>query len=108
MILKEEVDKLNRWLIDEKQAIHLKGEKEKNKITNLKRQLKMEKDFEAKLKLKTEIKELETQMNANEFNTFDTERELEKKCNRLIGGKKRSLKLVHSVEDVFDVSWSVG
>ena len=68
----------------------------------------MEKDFEAKLKLKAEIKELENQMNSNEFNTFDTERELEKKCNRLIGGKKRSLKLVHSVEDVFDVSWSVG
>ena len=108
MLLKEEIDKLNRWLIDEKQSIHLKGEKEKNKITNLKRQLKMEKDFEAKLKLKAEIKELENQMNSNEFNTFDTERELEKKCNRLIGGKKRSLKLVHSVEDVFDVSWSVG
>ena len=108
MLLKEEVDKLNRWLIDEKQAIHLKGEKAKNKITSLKRQFKMEKDFEAKLRLKAKIKELETQMNANEFNTFDTERELEKKCNRLIGGKKRSLKLVHSVEDVFDFSWSVG
>lgn len=26
-------------------------------------------------------------MNDNEFNTFDIERELEKKCNRLIGGK---------------------
>ena len=47
-------------------------------------------------------------MNTNEFNTFNAEQELKKKCTRLIGGKKRSLKLIHSVEDVFDVSWSVG
>ena len=33
--------------------------------------------------------------------------ELEKKCNRLIGGKKRSLKMDYSVENVFDVTWEV-
>ena len=46
-------------------------------------------------------------MNNNEFNTFDTERELEKKCNRLVGGKKRSLKMDYSIEPVFDVTWEV-
>lgn len=46
-------------------------------------------------------------MNDNEFNTFDIERELEKKCNRLIGGKKRSLKLDYTIEQVFDVTWEV-
>ena len=46
-------------------------------------------------------------MNDNEFNTFDIERELEKKCNRLIGGKKRSLKPDYTIEPVFDVTWEV-
>ncbi|MCQ2734619.1 MAG: hypothetical protein MJ212_01530 [Alphaproteobacteria bacterium] len=106
-ILRAEVDKLNRWLIDEKQAIHLKGDKLKNKITSLKRQLKQEKKFEAKLAISAEIKKLQEEMNNNEFNTFDTERELEKKCNRLVGGKKRSLKMDYSIEPVFDVTWEV-
>ena len=107
VILRMEVDKLNRWLVDEKQAIHLKGDKMKNKITSLKRQFKMEKNFKEKLAIGDEIKKLQDEMNNNEFNTFDIETELEKKCNRLIGGKKRSLKMDYSVENVFDVTWSV-
>ena len=107
VILRMEVDKLNRWLVDEKQAIHLKGDKMKNKITSLKRQFKMEKNFKEKLAIGEEIKKLESEMNNNEFNTFDIETELEKKCNRLIGGKKRSLKMDYSVENVFDITWSV-
>ena len=107
VILRMEVDKLNRWLVDEKQAIHLKGDKMKNKITSLKRQFKMEKNFKEKLAIGDEIKKLQDEMNNNEFNTFDLETELEKKCNRLIGGKKRSLKMDYSVENVFDVTWSV-
>lgn len=106
-ILRSEVDKLNRWLIDEKQAIHLKGDKMKNKIINLKRQFKLEKDFTKKLALDEEIKRLQKEMNDNEFNTFEIERELEKKCNRLIGGKKRNLKLNYTIERVFDVTWEV-
>lgn len=106
-ILCAEVDKLNRWLIDEKQAIHLKGDKLKNKITSLKRQFKLEKNFNTKLAINAEIKKLQAEMNNNEFNTFDIERELEKKCNRLVGGKKRSLKMDYSIEPVFDVTWSV-
>lgn len=107
VLLKIEVDKLTRWLADEKQAIHLKGEKMKNKIGNLKRQFKLEKDFAKKLALDEEIKRLQKEMNDNEFNTFDIERELEKKCNRLIGGKKRNLKLNYTIEQVFDVTWEV-
>ena len=106
-ILRAEVDKLNRWLIDEKQAIHLKGDKLKNKITSLKRQLKQEKNFDAKLAISAEIKKHQEEMNNNEFNTFDTERELEKKCNRLVGGKKRSLKIDYSIEPIFDITWEV-
>ena len=106
-ILRAEVDKLNRWLIDEKQAIHLKGDKLKNKITSLKRQLKQEKNFDAKLAISAEIKKLQEEMNNNEFNTFDTERELEKKCNRLVGGKKRSLKIDYTIDPVFDITWEV-
>lgn len=107
-ILRSEVDKLNRWLVDEKQSIHLKADKLKNKITSLKRQFKLEKNFNEKLALEAEIKKLQSEMNNNEFNVFDIERELEKKCNRLIGGKKRSLKMNYSIEPVFDVTWSVG
>lgn len=107
-ILRSEVDKLNRWLVDEKQAIHLKGDKMKNKIISLKRQFKLEKNFKEKLALDAEIKKLQSEMNNGEFNAFDIERELEKKCNRLIGGKKRSLKMDYTVENVFDVTWSVG
>lgn len=107
-ILRSEVDKLNRWLVDEKQSIHLKADKLKNKITSLKRQFKLEKNFNEKLALEAEIKKLQSEMNNNEFNVFDIERELEKKCNRLIGGKKRSLKMNYSIESVFDVTWSVG
>lgn len=107
-ILRSEVDKLNRWLVDEKQSIHLKADKLKNKITSLKRQFKLEKNFNEKLALEAEIKKLQSEMNNNEFNVFDIERELEKKCNRLIGGKKRSLKMDYSIEPVFDVTWSVG
>ena len=106
-ILRAEVDKLNRWLIDEKQAIHLKGDKLKNKITSLKRQFKMEKNFNAKLAIDAEIKKLQSEMNNNEFNTFDVERELEKKCNRLVGGKKRSLKIDYTIDPVFDITWEV-
>ncbi len=106
-ILRSEVDKLNRWLVDEKQAIHLKADKLKNKITSLKRQFKLEKNFNEKLALEAEIKKLQSEMNNNEFNVFDIERELEKKCNRLIGGKKRSLKMNYSIEPVFDITWSV-
>lgn len=54
-----------------------------------------------------EIKRLQKEMNDNEFNTFDIERELEKKCNRLIGGKKRSLKADYAIEQVFEVTWEV-
>ena len=107
-ILRSEVDKLNRWLVDEKQSIHLKADKLKNKITSLKRQFKLEKNFNEKLAIEVEIKKLQSEMNNNEFNVFDIERELEKKCNRLIGGKKRSLKMDYSIEPVFDVTWSVG
>lgn len=107
-ILRSEVDKLNRWLVDEKQSIHLKADKLKNKITSLKRQFKLEKNFNEKLSLEAEIKKLQSEMNNNEFNVFDIERELEKKCNRLIGGKKRSLKMDYSIEPVFDITWSVG
>lgn len=107
-ILRSEVDKLNRWLVDEKQAIHLKADKLKNKITSLKRQFKLEKNFNEKLAIEAEIKKLQSEMNNNEFNVFDIEREIEKKCNRLIGGKKRSLKMDYSVENVFDITWSVG
>lgn len=106
-ILRAEVDKLNRWLVDEKQAIHLKGDKLKNKITSLKRQFKLEKNFNTKLAIDAEIKKLQAEMNNNEFNTFDIERELEKKCNRLVGGKKRSLKMDYSIEPMFDVTWEV-
>lgn len=106
-ILRAEVDKLNRWLIDEKQAIHLKGDKLKNKITSLKRQFKLEKNFNTKLAIDAEIKKLQAEMNNNEFNTFDIERELEKKCNRLVGGKKRSLKMDYSIEPVFNITWEV-
>lgn len=106
-ILHSEVDKLNRWLVDEKQSIHLKADKLKNKITSLKRQFKLEKNFNEKLSLEAEIKKLQSEMNNNEFNVFDIERELEKKCNRLIGGKKRSLKMDYSIEPVFDITWSV-
>ncbi len=56
-MLRVEVDKLNRWLVDEKQAIHLKGDKLKNKVTSLKRQFKMEKDFAKKFALDEEIKQ---------------------------------------------------
>ena len=108
ILLKVEVDKLNRWLVDEKQAINLKSEKMKNKITSLKRQFKMEKNFAKKLALDEEIRALQKETEDNEFNTFDIERELEKKCNRLIGGKKRSLKINYEIEPVFDVTWSVG
>ncbi len=107
ILLRSEVDKLNRWLIDEKQAISLKTEKMKNKIISLKRDFKMEKNFEKKLAIEDEIKKLQKEMNDSEFNTFDIERELEKKCNRLIGGKKRSLKMNYTIEPVFDVTWSV-
>ena len=107
-ILRSEVDKLNRWLVDEKQSIHLKADKLKNKITSLKRQFKLEKNFNEKLALEAKIKKFQSEMNNNEFNVFDIERELEKKCNRLIGGKKRSLKMDYSVENVFDITWSVG
>lgn len=107
-ILRSEVDKLNRWLVDEKQSIHLKADKLKNKITSLKRQFKLEKNFNEKLALEAKIKKFQSEMNNNEFNVFDIERELEKKCNRLIGGKKRSLKMNYSVENVFDITWSVG
>lgn len=106
-LLKTETDKLNRWLIDEKQAIGLKAEKMKNKLTALKRQFKMEKNFDAKLALKSEIKKLESQMNSDEFNTFDTEKELEKKCAHLIGGKKRALKPVYTITPVFNLTWEV-
>ena len=106
-LLKSEIEKLNRWLADEKQTIQLKGEKTKNKITNLKRQFKMEKDFAKKLALDKEIQKMQSEFNETDFNTFDIEREFEKKCNRLIGGKKRSLKLNYTVELVFDVTWSV-
>lgn len=106
-ILRSEVDKLNRWLVDEKQSIHLKADKLKNKITSLKRQFKLEKNFNEKLALEAEIKKLQSEMNNNEFNVFDIERELEKKCNRLIGGKKRSLKMDYSIEPVFDITWEV-
>lgn len=106
-LLKSEIDKLNRWLIDEKQAIHLKGEKMKNKIVSLKRQFKMEKNFEKKLALDEEIRRLQKEMNNNDFNTFEIESELEKKCNRLIGSKKRTMKTQSTTETIFDVSWSV-
>lgn len=89
------------------EAIHLKADKLKNKITSLKRQFKLEKNFNEKLALEAEIKKLQSEMNNNEFNVFDIERELEKKCNRLIGGKKRSLKMNYSIEPVFDITWSV-
>ena len=101
------MDKLNRWLIDEKQAINLKGEKMKNKITSLKRQFKMEKDFAKKLALDEEIRTLQKNMEDNEFNTFDIERDLEKKCNRLIGGKKRSLKPDYTIKPIFELTWEV-
>jgi hypothetical protein len=107
VLLRQEVDKLNRWLIDEKQAISLKAEKMKNKIISLKRDFKMEKNFEAKLAIEDELQRLQKEMNDSEFNTFDIERELEKKCNRLIAGKKRSLKMDYAIEPVFDVTWSV-
>ncbi len=107
ILLRSEVDKLNRWLIDEKQAISLKAEKMKNKITSLKRDFKMEKNFEAKLAIEDEIQKLQKEMTDSEFNTFDIERELEKKCNRLIDGKKRSLKMDYTIEPVFDATWEV-
>ena len=106
-ILKSEIDKLNRWLIDEKQAISIHNEKMKNKITNLKRQFKMEKNFTKKVALQEQIKKMQQQMNERDFNTFDIERELERKCNRLIGGKKRSLKIDYTIEPVFNLTWEV-
>ncbi len=106
-LLKAEVDKLNRWLLDEKQALSLKSEKLKNKVVSLKRQFKLEKNFDKKLALDEEIKKLEKEINDNEFNTFDVERALERKCSRLVGGKKRRLKADYTVEPVFDVTWEV-
>ncbi len=106
-LLKSEIDKLNRWLIDEKQAIHLKGNKMKNKIINLKRQFKMEKNFEKKLALDEEIRRLQKENDNNDFNSFDIENDLEKKFARLSAAKKRTIKTQHSTETVFDVSWSV-
>lgn len=106
-LLKSEIDKLNRWLLDEKQAIHLKGDKMKNKIINLKRQFKMEKNFEKKLALDEEIRRLQKENDNNDFNSFDIENDLEKKFARLSAAKKRTIKTQHSTETVFDVSWSV-
>lgn len=106
-LLKSEVDKLNRWLVDEKQSISLRNEKMKNKITSLKRQFKMEKNFAAKIALQNQIKKMQQQMNETDFNTFDIERDLERKCNRLIGSKKRSLKIDYIITPVFNLTWEV-
>lgn len=106
-LLKSEVDKLNRWLVDEKQSISLRNEKIKNKISSLKRQFKMEKNFAAKIALQNQIKKMQQQMNETDFNTFDIERDLERKCNRLIGSKKRSLKIDYIITPVFNLTWEV-
>lgn len=106
-LLKSEIDKLNRWLIDEKQAIHLKGDKMKNKIISLKRQFKMEKNFEKKLALDEEIRRMQKEMDNTDFNTFDIEQDLDKKFTRLSAAKKRTMKTACTTETIFDVSWSV-
>ena len=106
-LLKSEIDKLSRWLIDEKQAIHLKGDKMKNKIISLKRHFKMEKNFEKKLALDEEIRRMQKEMDNTDFNTFDIEQDLDKKFSRLSAAKKRTMKTESTTETIFDVSWSV-
>lgn len=106
-LLKSEIDKLNRWLIDEKQAIHLKVDKMKNKIISLKRQFKMEKNFEKKLALDEEIRRMQKEMDNIDFNIFDIEQDLDKKFSRLSAAKKRTMKTESTTETIFDVSWSV-
>ena len=67
----------------------------------------MEKKKKKKIALQDQIKKMQQQMNETDFNTFDIERELERKCNRLIGGKKRSLKIDYTITPVFNLTWEV-
>lgn len=106
-LLKYEIEKLNRWLADEKKAIRLKSEKDKNVIANLKRLFKAEKALKKKLEFDAKIKKLEKKVSDAEFNIFDAERELEKKCNRIAGTKKRSLKYSFRLQDIFEFSFEI-
>lgn len=79
----------------------------KNKIVSLKRQFKMEKNFEKKLALDEEIRRMQKEMDNADFNTFDIEQDLDKKFFRLSAAKKRTMKTESTTETIFDVSWSV-
>lgn len=106
-VLKRSVEQLNRWAFDEKASIHFKIEKMKNKVTTLKRQMKQEKNFKKKMELIEEIKTAEQAVRDFDTNTFETEREIEKKANRMIGAKKRALQYKYEAKEVFNCTFEV-
>ena len=106
-LLKSEIEKLNRWLVDEKRSIKLKAEKGKNKLASLKRSFKAEKVLKNKIELGKQIQLMQAQLDDTSLNSFDIERSLETKCNRLIGGKKRSLKYTATSSIEFDCSFEI-
>ncbi len=106
-ILKDEIEKLNRWAYEEKSSMKHQLKSLENKLVSVKGKYRKEKNFEEKLNLGKEIEKLQKKIKDMQVNVFDKQSNITKKANQLIAGRKRALKYTYEISDIMDCSFEI-
>ena len=106
-ILKDEVEKLNRWAHEEKSSMKYQLKSLENKLVSIKGKYRKEKNFEEKLNIGKDIEKIQKKIKDMQVNVFDKQSSITQKAKQLIGGRKRALKYTYEISDIMDCSFEV-
>ncbi len=106
-ILKQEVEKLNRWAYEEKNSIKYQIKGLEGKLNAIKKKYKNEKVLAEKIKVGIEIEELQNKISDLQTNAFEKQGDVDKKAKNLIAGRKRALKHEAEIQEVMFCSFAV-
>jgi hypothetical protein len=106
-ILKNEIEKLNRWAYEEKNSLKYQIKALENKLIATKKRFKDEKALAAKIKIGAEIEQIQKKIADLQINTFEKQCDVDKKATSLIAGRKRALKHTAEVIDLMTCSFEI-
>lgn len=106
-MLKNEIEKLNRWAFEEKNSLKYQIKSLESKLLNLKKKFKAEKVLADKIQIGAEIETLKSKISDLQMNTFEKQGDTDKRAAALIAGRKRALKHTAEIQDVMLCSWDI-
>lgn len=105
--LKRAIENINRSKNDALEGLRVDAQKAINKLSALKRELKLTKNVREKIVLSDKIHRIEAQLADEKLKIFDKEKEIIRKYGALQGAKKRKLKYQAERKLVFQGTFEV-